>query len=123
MPPVTPELLRRLGTMGLGMTVAAQFFVLYDPAPSGGPSFPFSDKVIHALIFLAPVAIALLLGFSQRVVPLLFALHAPVSELVQHWFLPHRTGDPWDVVADLVGVALGALLVRRVGRRREGGTR
>ena len=33
--------------------------------------------------------------------------HAVVSELVQHWLLADRSGDPRDVVADLVGVALG----------------
>jgi VanZ family protein len=39
---------------------------------------------------------------------LLFAIHAPVSELVQHFLLPGRSGDVWDAVLDLVGVALGA---------------
>ena len=39
---------------------------------------------------------------------LVFAIHAPVSELVQHFLLPGRSGDGWDVVLDLVGVAVGA---------------
>ncbi len=37
-----------------------------------------------------------------------------MSELVQHFLLPGRSGDPWDAVLDLVGVGVGAaaLLVR-----------
>ncbi len=46
------------------------------------------------------------------------ALHAPVSELIQWTLLPHRDGDVWDAVADLVGVGLGWLLARWLGRRR-----
>ena len=29
------------------------------------------------------------------------------SEVLQGALLPNRSGDPWDVVADLVGVAAG----------------
>ena len=39
------------------------------------------------------------------VVPML--VHVPVSELVQHFYLGQRSGDVWDAVADLVGVAVG----------------
>ena len=50
---------------------------------------------------------------------LVFAVHAPVSELVQHFLLPGRSGDVWDAVLDLVGVALGAAaLVVRARQRR-----
>ena len=40
-----------------------------------------------------------------------------VSEAVQHWFLPRRTGDVTDLAADLVGLALGWLAWRLVRRR------
>lgn len=120
MPPAQ-DLLRRLGMLGLGMTVAAHCYVLYAPHPPGEPLFPHSDKVIHALIFAAPVVIGLLLGLGRRLVPWVAAVHAPVSELVQHAFLPGRAGDVLDVVADLAGVALGVVVVRALlalaGRR------
>ena len=45
---------------------------------------------------------------SVRVAVLVFAVHAPVSGLAQHALLPGRSGDVWDVVLDLVGVAVGA---------------
>jgi VanZ family protein len=43
--------------------------------------------------------------------------NAIVSELVQHYLLPQRDGDPFDALADLVGVALGAWLGARAARR------
>jgi VanZ family protein len=54
-----------------------------------------------------------------RAAVLIFAVHAPLSELVQHYALPGRTGDVWDAVLDLVGVAVGAaaLVVRGRPRR------
>lgn len=109
---ISEDLLRRLGIFGLGLAVAAHLFVIYAPNPPSGPSFPGADKVVHALVFAAPVTIGLLLGLGRRLVPLMAAAHAPVSELVQHVWLPHRHGDVWDVVADLGGVVLGLLVVR-----------
>ena len=44
--------------------------------------------------------------------------NAAVSELVQHYVLPHRSGDAYDSVADLVGVTLGAWAGFRAVRRR-----
>ena len=58
----------------------------------------------------------LLAGLRPAYLVGLLALHAPVSELVQHYLLPNRSGDPWDAVADLVrGGARG-----HVRRGREG---
>ena len=48
---------------------------------------------------------------EDHLVPL-FAAHAVVSEVVQGALLPMRAGDPFDVLADLTGVALGVLLWR-----------
>ena len=46
-----------------------------------------------------------------------FAAHAVLSEVVQAVFLPHRSGDVLDAVADLTGVALGVLVGTLVLRR------
>jgi len=49
---------------------------------------------------------------AQAVVVGIFAAHAVVSELIQHVWYRHRTGDPLDVLADWVGIAAGVLLLR-----------
>jgi len=90
------------------VAVVAQLIVLYWPVVTVEGPVSWTDKVIHLLVFAVPTyAVGRALG-SVRAAVLIFAIHAPVSELVQQVLLPGRTGDGWDVVLDLVGVALGA---------------
>jgi hypothetical protein len=100
----------------LAVAVAVQLVVLYAPEGGGPPLFPNADKVVHLVVFLVPVALALLAGFRRSVVVLVFAGQAVLSEVVQALLLPHRSGDVLDVVADLTGVALGVLVAVAVGR-------
>jgi VanZ family protein len=105
---------RRPGPPGvlvlLGLAVVVQLVVVYSPEGGGPPPFPQSDKVVHLLVFLLPVALAVVAGFRRRVVVAVFAVQAVLSEVVQAVFLPHRSGDVLDAVADLAGVALGVLV-------------
>ena len=88
--------------------VVVQLAVLYWPVVTIEGPVSWTDKVVHLLVFAAPTyAVGRALG-SVRTAVLAFALHAPVSELIQHFLLPGRSGDPWDAVLDLVGVALAA---------------
>jgi VanZ family protein len=48
-----------------------------------------------------------------------FAAQAVLSELVQGVFLPHRSGDALDAVADLTGIALGVFVGAAVLRSLE----
>ena len=96
--------------------VVAQLLVLYWPVVTVEGPVSWTDKVVHLLVFAVPTyAVGRALG-SVRTAVVIFAIHAPVSELVQHYALPGRSGDPWDAVLDLVGVALGAAAYV-VGRR------
>jgi hypothetical protein len=93
------------------VAVTVNLLVLYWPRQvSGAQLFPGVDKVVHVGVF----ALVALTGVRARV-PLRWlagalVIHAVSSELVQHWLLPRRSGDPGDVVADLVGVGLGMAL-------------
>lgn len=107
-----------------GLAVSAQLWGLYRVVgPPTSSWFPHADKLLHAAGFAVPVALLLLaLGLhavdrSQRltrralvVVVAVFACHAGASEVVQDRFYANRTGDVLDVLADLVGVVLGAAL-------------
>jgi hypothetical protein len=97
------------------LAVGVQLAVLYSPRqPSVGglSSVDGLDKVVHAGVF----ALVMVAGRAARLPwPLLGPLtvvQAPVSEIVQATLLPHRSGDPWDVVADLSGCVLGWWLAR-----------
>jgi VanZ family protein len=101
------------------IAVVTQLLVLYWPVVTVEGPVSWTDKVVHLLVFAVPTyAVGRALG-SVRTAVLVFAVHAPVSELVQHFALPGRSGDPWDAAVDLVGVAIAAaaLVVRRPARR------
>jgi hypothetical protein len=69
------------------------------------------------LLFALPAAAGLLAGLRPAYLLVPLALHAPLSELVQHFLLPNRSGDPWDAVADLSGVVVGVTLAVVGGTR------
>lgn len=114
------------------LAVAIHLYGLY--RVTGPPQlswFPNADKLEHAVGFALPVLLVLLAldrygrrsaGWQWLVVGL-FAAHAVVSELIQHWFYVDRTGDPLDALADLVGVTGGWLGYRLVARRAAPGRR
>jgi VanZ family protein len=98
--------------------VVVQLLVLYWPVVTVEGPVSWTDKVVHLLVFAVPTyAVGRALG-SVRTAVLVFAIHAPLSELVQHFLLPDRSGDVWDAVLDLAGVALGAAALVVRGRLR-----
>lgn len=91
--------------------------------------FPQSDKIIHAAMF----AILTYLYLSESSIKeklaktgiLLFfvgiILVGITSEVIQHFFIPGRTGNVYDLLADLFGFFLGLstfLIVKRIFRRK-----
>ena len=95
-----------------GLTVVVHLLVLYWPrAPSTG-GLPI-DKVVHALIFGMVLAAAARARLWVVPVAVLLAVHAVVSELIQHYLLTGRSGDPLDSLADLAGVLIVTLFLWR----------
>jgi len=92
-----------------GVALTVQLIAVYAPDGPGGPKVTGLDKVIHVFIFAAPALAALMVGIRARWALGILAVHAPISELIQHFVLPHRDGDVFDVMADLGGVLLGGL--------------
>lgn len=101
---------RRWWALAFVVVLGVHLAALYWPRVTIVGPVSWTDKVVHPLLFLVPVVVGALWRRRVLAVAVVFTLHAPVSELVQHYLLPHRTGDPWDAAADLLGVALGVLL-------------
>lgn len=91
---------------------------------------PHADKVVHsALFFLETLFLHRSLRWQPRPRPILLATGSALTlalatELVQG-FIPHRTADGWDLIADGLGI-LAFVFVhltrcrrRPVGRRKE----
>jgi hypothetical protein len=119
----------RLAAAGAGLAVAFHLWGLYWPsAPPEAALFPGADKILHAVGFALPVIlIVVAYGLAGRadgrpprrrvlaVIGGVFVTHAVISELIQHRFYPHRSGDSLDVVADWIGIAAGGLVLWRLG--------
>ena len=115
-----------LAAAGALIAVLLQLWGLYRVVgPPQPPWFPLADKLEHAVGFALPVILILLAAALRRppgwhwpsaatiaVVVGLFAVHAVVSEAVQHVWYRYRTGDPLDVLADWIGIAAGVVLLR-----------
>lgn len=98
------------GRVLLALTVLVQLVVLYAPrAPSTG-GVPGLDKVVHLVVFAVVALAAVRCALAVRWVAVALCAHAVLSEVVQHAVLPHRSGDPADVVADVLGIAAGLVL-------------
>ena len=110
---------RHRAAVVFGVLLVAHLAALYWPRVDLQGPVTWSDKVVHVLLFLAPTVAGLLAGVRPAYLVPLLALHAPVSELLQHYLLPNRSGDAWDAVADLAGVVLGvtSVVVGRALRR------
>ena len=109
----------RRAVVVFAVLLVAHLAALYWPRVDVQGPVTWTDKVTHVVLFLAPTVAGLLAGVRPAYLVGLLALHAPVSELVQHYLRPHRTGDAWDAVADLGGVVLGvtSVVVGRALRR------
>ncbi len=109
--------------VALVLLVGVHLVVLYAPDAGGAPAFAGADKVVHLATFASVALAGLRAGLGRRWWPALVVVHAVVSEMVQHWALPHRSGDPADVLADVAGVLLGVLAARQLGRASWSGDR
>ena len=121
-----------LAALAAVVAVLLQLWGLYRVAGPPQPSwFRFGDKVEHAVGFVLPVLLILLAAAlhgrpgwrwpgrrTSLVVVAIFAAHAVVSEVIQHVWYRYRTGDPLDVLADWVGIAVGFFLFRLIFLRR-----
>lgn len=102
--------------------VLAQLIGLYLPDPPSAGGVPGLDKVAHVALFLAPALLGVLAGLRPLPLGLVLVAHAIVSELAQHFLLPGRGGDPWDALADVIGIAVG-VAVGAAAHRRSAGAR
>ncbi|MGH8969395.1 MAG: VanZ family protein [Actinomycetes bacterium] len=90
--------------------VAVNLALVYWPRAADGPGLPHLDKLAHAAVFAAVAWTGLRAGMRWTWLAALLTVHAVTSEVLQHTALPGRSGDPADVLADLVGVAGGLIL-------------
>lgn len=119
-------MVNRIRAWGPAVGWAFVLFVLSAlPNLRGAPSFPFSDKVAHVILY-AVLGAALAWGWarSPRSVPHAVLLIAGalygVSDEWHQMYVPGRTPDLVDWIADVIGVLVGyGVTLQRVERVNE----
>jgi hypothetical protein len=97
-----------VATLAVGLNLA----VLYAPrAPAVATAGVPVDKVVHVVVFALPTVALARAGVPRGWAVGVMALHAPISEAIQHNLLSDRSGELGDIVADLVGVGIGAAVL------------
>lgn len=109
---------RRAAAVCFALALLLQLAVLYAPSTPGDPGIPGLDKLVHAIVFLLPALLGVLAGLRPLWLGAALAAHAVVSEVVQQLALPERSGEVWDAVADVAGVAIGLAIGVALLRRR-----
>ncbi len=102
----------RAWRVALAVAVAVNLVILFWPRPASPGGLPGLDKVVHLATFGSLALTGLRSGLPARWLLPVLAVHAAASEVAQGLLLSRRSGDPADVVADLVGVLAGTLFAR-----------
>jgi glycopeptide antibiotics resistance protein len=111
------RLSRPLLRTGFVLALVVVFALAMLPLPATITVVSYQDKIEHCLAFLALTLLGLA-GWRGRTVQIAggLVLYGAVIELTQHWLTIHRVGDPLDVLANSVGVALGTGIAMRMAR-------
>jgi VanZ family protein len=106
-----------LWRIGFVAACLLHLYGVYSPRQAGPEvGLPLADKVAHLFLFGSVAFLGLKAAVPARWLLVALVSNAVVSELVQYLVLPQRSGDPFDSVADLLGVAVGAYLGFRAVR-------
>ena len=97
------------------------------PETFAPPPIPGADKVFHAVLY-AGLAACLSFGIRrsnenppgwiQWCVPAGFAILYGISDEIHQAFVPKRSADPWDLLADATGAILVQLILFRLWRNK-----
>ncbi|HRK10987.1 VanZ family protein [Thauera sp.] len=111
-----PSSVRKTLRLLFVLVLLAVFWMALLPAPEVAKLVSWQDKIEHAVLF-AVLALLALAAWPERPVTIAVGLllYGAAMELAQS-MTAHRFGDPWDWVADAVGLLV--LVPFALARRR-----
>ncbi|SEO88906.1 VanZ family protein [Trujillonella endophytica] len=102
----------------LALTVLVSLAVLFTPGDDVPSAPPGVDKLVHLALFAALALAGRWAGIAPRVLAVLLVAYAGASEVVQAVAPLNRSGSVADLLADVLGVALGLLAWTGLARAR-----
>ena len=109
---------RRLSGVLFIAALIMAFAIAIEPAPKLVQVVTAQDKVLHALVFFAITLLGLFAWPRQTLRLTAVMLAYGVAMEVAQSFVPERMADPWDWLADAIGVGCAALAHRALDRPR-----
>ncbi len=126
----TGSLLSRMATWSPPVIWSAGIFY-FSSLPGSSihlPQFKFVDKLIHVLVFgiLSLLVLRVTRGAENKIKAFyfgtLYSILYGLTDEVHQFFVPGRFADPYDFLANVVGVLVGCLMFTRYFGGLEGGT-
>jgi VanZ family protein len=118
---MTVRLSRPFLRSGFVVALVVVFALAMLPLPAPITVVSFQDKIEHGLAFLALTLLGQAGWPAQRMlIALGLVLYGALIEIAQHWLTTHRVGDPADVLANSIGVAVGTVVALRAARSDRG---
>ncbi len=99
------------------LALAVHLVALYTPKTGAPPDRYGIDKLVHMALFGGVLYLGWRAGVPLRPLVVALVINAAVSEIAQYLWLARRSGDIWDSVADVVGLTLAWLAIRRARAR------
>jgi VanZ family protein len=96
------------------------------PSPEIGPDWPFKDKVLHFIAYALLGVLFLRAFYTTRIkhhLKLIFALSVlfsalyGISDEIHQSFVPYRTADVMDALADILGSIAGVYLYQKIATK------
>ena len=93
------------------------------PSPNIGPDWPFKDKVLHFTAYALLGALFLRAFYTTRIkhhlkliftLSVLFSALYGISDEIHQSFVPYRTADVMDALADIFGSAFGVYIFFKI---------
>jgi VanZ family protein len=93
------------------------------PSPDIGPDWPFKDKVLHFAAYALLGALFLRAFYTTRIkhhlklifsLSVLFSALYGISDEIHQSFVPYRTADYRDVLADIFGSIVGVYIFYQI---------
>ena len=106
---------RRIAGFFSILYMAGLYWLSDQPGVDAVPPFPGADKVVHCILYFG-LGTLLQLALNKRTVVFFLGVTYGILDEIHQLYVPGRSCDPWDMVADGAGILIGIFITERMLR-------